>query len=355
MSDTKFREEPFKLSSSIASVLKTRVMKTLGIGATIVVSLLSFPSVLPWMIAFWISWHTWLAIRNRPAWLPLVTCLVILIVKLVPRTPAMLALACLLLVVIGLRLRCRNRKSQLAKLTLPTSIALWCVWGLMFYQWHLAATCSRTLVVDTVRPVVCIGDSLTEGMLPDHGYPDQLSKMIRPPVVNLGFSGISASQARGQISRVLQHNPQVVVIELGGHDFLKGHGRAATKANLVEMIRRCRDKDAEVILMEIPRGFIFDPYASLEREIAYEHDVQLVADTWLRQIVIMSPIAPPGMWMPRSQLSDDGIHSNGRGSAAIARRVAQALQSLCGDDVLVSAASGPSRRSRGSFGTVGKN
>ena len=87
--------------------------------------------------------------------------------------------------------------------------------------------------------------------------------------------------------------------------------------------------------MEIPRGFIFDPFASLEREIAYQHDVQLISDTWLRQIVVMSPVAPPGRWMPASQLSDDGIHSNPRGSKAIAEDVADALRSMYGDEVLV--------------------
>lgn len=38
--------------------------------------------------------------------------------------------------------------------------------------------------------------------------------------------------------------------------------------------------------------------------------------------------------MPRAQLSDDGIHSNPRGSRAIARRVARALESMYGDGVL---------------------
>jgi lysophospholipase L1-like esterase len=50
---------------------------------------------------------------------------------------------------------------------------------------------------------------------------------------------------------------------------------------------------------------------------------------WLRQIVLLSPIAPPGMWMPESsRLSDDGIHSNARGSQAIAERVAVSIKAL---------------------------
>jgi len=82
--------------------------------------------------------------------------------------------------------------------------------------------------------------------------------------------------------------------------------------------------------------------ASLDRrhhlvgQSAYEHDVELVADTWLRQIVLMSPIAPPGMWLPKSvQLSDDGIHSNHRGSGRIAACVTDALRRIYGDQIFL--------------------
>lgn len=311
------------------------VFKTLVIAIVVVVSLLSFPSVLPWMVAFWLVWASVLLFGDRPGWLPLVTCVVILVVKLVPRTPAMIVLGCVMLLVVAIRIRYRHHRLHDRRFAGFCVAALWGCWGWMFYEFHAIANSSRTLVLDPARPVVCLGDSLTQGMIPDRGYPGALEAMIRVPVVNRGFSGIATSQGLGQMDRVLADHPQVVVIELGGHDFLKGHSRAATKANLLKMIQTCRDHDAEVILMEIPRGFIFDPFASLEREIAYEQDVQLVADTWLRQIVVMSPVAPPGMWMPKSQLSDDGIHSNPAGSKAIAVRVAEALQKMVGDDIRV--------------------
>ncbi|TWU34231.1 GDSL-type esterase/lipase family protein [Novipirellula artificiosorum] len=310
------------------------LFRTFAIAVTVVLSLLAFPSVLPWVIAFWIGWYTILAMRDRPGWLPLLTCLAIFVVKLVPRTPAILTLGCILLLLTGLRFTTRDQPPVLRKHAIISILVLWCAWGWVLGEWIQVIHCGRVRSLDRSRPIVCIGDSLTDGMLPDHGYPDPLGEMLSVPVVNLGFSGIATSQALGQMDRVLEHDPQVVVIEVGGHDFLKGHSRATTKANLVAMIESCHNHDAEVILMEIPRGFILDPFASLEREIAYEHDVELVADTWLRQVVVMSPIAPPGMWMPNSQLSDDGIHSNPRGSRRIAKRVAKALRQMYGDPIL---------------------
>lgn len=244
-----------------------------------------------------------------------------------------LLLAFLLLGVASLRFMASRRGTLAARQIRAATVVLWLVWGLVCFECRQITVCNRTLSLDPSRPVVCLGDSLTQGLLPDRGYPQPLQLMIRLPVINSGFSGISTSQGLGQISRVLGHNPQVVVIELGGHDFLKGRSRATTKANLETMISQCRAAGAEVVLMEIPRGFIFDPFASLEREIAYEQDVQLVADSAIRQLVLWSPIAPPGMWFPDSQLSDDGIHSNPRGSKAMARYVAEALREMYGDSI----------------------
>lgn len=307
-----------------------RVARTLGIGCAVTLSLLAFPSTVAWMTAFWLVWHTWLVLRNRPGWLPLATCIAILAIKLVARTPLMLAFAGTLLVVAVVRYRWRNSPSDLARIKLPGTVAIWGLWLAMVWEQHTIVTCNHPQLdqQNVDRPIVCVGDSLTDGLLPDRGYPDPLRELVPQLVINEGVSGIATSQGLDLLPRVLKHQPSIVVIELGGHDFLKGRSRQATKANLVSMIQQCRAAGAEVVLMEIPRGFIFDPFASLEREIAYEHDVQLVADTWLRQVVLMSPVAPPGMWLPNERLSDDGIHSNPQGSRVIARRVAHAIQTL---------------------------
>lgn len=298
----------------------------------VALSLLSFPSLTPWVAVFWLLWH-WLCFwLNRPAWVPLIACFAILFVKLLPLTPAILCFGVVVLFAAIYRYRTHASK-QRVRFHWCVPIAVFLAWGWMCYEWRSIEACDRNLQLDD-RPIVCLGDSLTEGLLPDKGFPEQLKGMVGVPVINLGFSGISTSQGLGQIDRVLSHGPQVVIIELGGHDFLKWRSRRQTKQNLVQLVQRCREKDAEVVLMEIPRGFIFDPYASLERQVAYEHDVQLVSDTWLREIVLMSPIAPPGRWLDaKHHFSDDGIHSNERGSKAIAQRVKLALREMYGPEI----------------------
>ena len=312
-----------------------RIFRTIGVCAAVSISLLCFPHWLPWMIAFWIGWHTVLVFQGRPAYWPLITCLVICAVRLVPATPAMLLLGVALLGVAVHRIRIRDNPGGFVRIQWILLAGLWMPWGLHLTEYRRSATCNHPLKFDRTRPVVCIGDSLTEGMIPDRGYPGQLESMVRVPVINEGISGIATAPAIGILERAIAlHHPQTVVLEVGGHDFLKWHSRSSTKANLVKMITLCRQNDCEPVLMEIPRGFMIDPYASLERELAYEHDLQLVDDRWLRHIVLMSPAAPPGMWFKTEQLSDDGIHSNPKGSRAIAEFVAEALADLYGDQIL---------------------
>ena len=125
------------------------------------------------------------------------------------------------------------------------------------------------------------------------------------------------------------------MVELGGHDFLMHRSRGETKRQLEQIVTTCQAQGTDVILMEIPRGFVFDAYRGLERQVAREHDLLLVPDTTIRQLVLFSPSAPPGMWLGRAwHLSDDGLHPNQRGNHALANTVAGALADIYGSRIL---------------------
>ena len=114
-------------------------------------------------------------------------------------------------------------------------------------------------------------------------------------VINLGQDGITSADALEKLPALLEANPQAVVVELGGHDFLKGYSRASTLANLRRIVDTSRDIQAEVILMEVPRGFITDPYGAPERELARLEDLELIADLTFWQCVPL-PIAAVWPW-----------------------------------------------------------
>ena len=305
----------------------TRIGCTVFLTLFVLASLLTFPSAIPWMVACWLLGHTLLVSRSRPGWLPLVACAAILVIKRVDWSPGLITTTALMLILCVFR-AFTARKSQLplSKWLAWLGIAgMWIAWADMTYQWHKAAHPGRSLVVQPARPVACIGDSLTA-----FGYPRCLREMVSPPVADLGCDGITADDAvRRLLPSLIKANPQVVVIELGGHDFLKGYSRAATRENLEKIVDACRAIGAEVIVMEIPRGFITDPFAALERQMAREKGLELIPDTAIRRLVLWSPYAPPGMWLrPESHLSDDGLHPNPRGNRMLAGYVAGAHADL---------------------------
>jgi lysophospholipase L1-like esterase len=158
-------------------------------------------------------------------------------------------------------------------------------------------------------------------------------------VVNLGQPGVTSAEALRKLPELVAIKPQGVVIELGGHDFLKdpsllkSASRASAKRNIERLIEAARGCNAEVVLIEVPRGFVIDPYAGLERQIAREQDATLIADTVIRRFVLSSPVAPPGMWLGGPYLSDDGLHPNGRGNVLLASAVFNSLKRLYGSAI----------------------
>ena len=193
-----------------------------------------------------------------------------------------------------------------------------------------ASNSSRQFALDK-RPIACLGDSLTA-----YGYPKELEKLVSVPIADFGVNGIKINDGIKLIPEILAANPQLVVIELGGHDYnADKKPRAVTKSNLETLIEAFLEQHIVVILVEIPRGFISDPYNGLERELAAKYDLQLIDDSVIRSLIFNSPIMPPGMWLdPSQRYSDDGLHPNDMGNKHLARTVSQSLVKIYGDSVL---------------------
>lgn len=325
-----------KLLAPAAGAIR-RIAKLLGWCVAISLSLLVFPSVLAWVIAMWVV----SAIGRRSVdGRKLAVAAALPVAKGIDWRADNVALVVVSATVIvaevvrrwrGRRISTERteqaastesawfpRQSTLATSALGVSLVVF-----LYCDWQ-AVHASRSVVWSNNRPVVCLGDSLTA-----YGYPELLGGRLPCPVVNLGTDGITTEAGLARLPRALAHNPQAVVLELGGHDFLRHKPRTESKQRLQTLIDRCRQNDAEVILVEVPRGFIRDPYGGLERELARENDLRLVPDSPIRWCVLFSPFAPPGMWLPRDQhLSDDGLHPNERGNRLLARYVAQAVSDV---------------------------
>lgn len=304
-------------------------------GSAVVVtfgSLITFPAYIHWMASFWLTLSLLAFARNKLMWPWLGCCVFIMAIKRPGYTPGFWILAIAFIAVALVDWRAKRDTSESLNVRRMALYALVLIvatttFGVM--RWFAANT-SRELVLDD-RPIACLGDSLT-----DYGYPQELEKLISVPVADFGVNGIKTDHGIKMIPDILAANPQLVVIELGGHDYNADRKpRSATRSNLAKLIEAFLDQEIAVILVEIPRGFISDPYDGLERELAGQYDLQLIDDSVIRSFVFNGPMIPPGMWLdPSRRYSDDGLHPNTLGNQIFARVVCQSLVDVLGDAIL---------------------
>jgi acyl-CoA thioesterase-1 len=113
--------------------------------------------------------------------------------------------------------------------------------------------------------ILVLGDSLSAeyGLKRGTGWVALLEKKlavekIRATVVNASISGDTTSGGRARLPALLaQHQPSLVVIELGGNDALRGLPLALTQDNLVAMVRAVQQTKARVLLlgMQVPPNY----------------------------------------------------------------------------------------------------
>ena len=168
------------------------------------------------------------------------------------------------------------------------------------------------------QSIICFGDSLTEGVGAGQGedYPSVLSRLIAAPVVNAGHRGdTTAAALQRLLSDVLDKNPRLVIVLLGGNDFLRQVPVSDTKKNMEEIIRRTQEGGAMVVIVAMKLGLFTDEYGAMMEELAKKFGALLV------------PQVTKGI-LTDSKLKSDPIHPNGAGYQLIAERVAEKVKPL---------------------------
>lgn len=139
------------------------------------------------------------------------------------------------------------------------------------------------------KRLLVVGDSLSAeyGIAKGSGWVRLLEQRLQAQgmswqVVNASISGDTTSGGRSRLPALLKtHQPQLVVIELGANDALRGLSLKASEDNLRAMIRACRAIGAQVVLvgMEIPPNFgarYTQAFRSLFTRVAQQDQVPLV-------------------------------------------------------------------------------
>jgi len=188
----------------------------------------------------------------------------------------------------------------------------------------------RTPAVDARRTILFLGTSLTAGLGldPDSAYPLQIQRMIDSAgmpysVVNAGVSGETSSGLLGRLDWLMRQPFDVVVIETGANDGLRGVSVEAMRRNIQQTIERIRQARpaARIVLIQIE--------ALPNMGKAYTQQFRdAFPDLAKSNDVVLLPFLLDGV-AGRSELNQaDGVHPNYEGERIVARNVWKGLKPL---------------------------
>ncbi len=176
--------------------------------------------------------------------------------------------------------------------------------------------------------VLFLGDSLSAGfgLASEEAFPALIGELlaqqgIAVEVINAGVSGDTSAGGLARIGWLLRQHPDVVVVELGGNDGLRGLAPEVTEENLRQTIQRIQAAGAQVLLagMQMPPNYGADyqrRFAALYPKLAKELDVALI------------PFLLEGVGGDPNLNQADGIHPTAEGQRLVAQTVAHHLAKM---------------------------
>ena len=178
--------------------------------------------------------------------------------------------------------------------------------------------------------ILAFGDSLTYGhsVDPKKSYPSRLQRVLRAKgyphkVINAGVSGDTTAGGASRIDWLLQHDPEIVIVELGANDGLRGLPIEEMRRNLSYIIEACQKHGARVLLagMKITPNLgkeYAEKFENLFPELAQKYGIPLI------------PFFLEGVAGVKELTQPDGIHPIAEGYAKVTITVWKHLEPMLG-------------------------
>jgi lysophospholipase L1-like esterase len=189
-------------------------------------------------------------------------------------------------------------------------------WAVLFLLLCACGERARLEPLPSDAVVLAFGDSLTfgTGAAADESYPAQLEKMIGRRVVRAGVPGEVTADALARLPAALdEHAPRLLLLCIGGNDFLRRLGNQQAERNVREMVRLARSRGVAVFLIGTPEpGFTVSPpavYAGIAKEYRLPYEQSIIGEV-----------------LKDRTLKSDPIHPNAQGYKLIAERLAVSLK-----------------------------
>jgi acyl-CoA thioesterase-1 len=176
--------------------------------------------------------------------------------------------------------------------------------------------------------IIAFGDSLTAGfrLAPGEAFPIKLEKSLRAKgivaeVANAGVSGDTTAAGLERLDWAVPDATDIVILELGANDALRGLDPAVARRNLEAMITRIKAKGARVLLagMRAPKNWGEDyarRFDAMYPDLAKAHDLPLY------------PFFLEGVALRPELNLDDGLHPNARGVDEIVRGITPLVERM---------------------------
>ena len=168
------------------------------------------------------------------------------------------------------------------------------------------------------KNIICLGDSITYGIgaSPGHDYPSLLGRALGMKVINAGVDGDETEDVLKRLDQdVLSKNPGLVILLLGGNDYLDQVPLSESFKNLDQIIQRIQDAGATVVVIEIG--------ASVLGKRVQKHWDKLVAE---HQAPFVRTILRSYFFNPA--LKSDSLHPNDKGYEIITERILRVVKPL---------------------------
>ncbi len=194
-----------------------------------------------------------------------------------------------------------------------------CLWVCLFACALLAACGERSPALPRLAPddvVLAFGDSLTYGTGASQGqsYPAVLSGLIGRTVVSSGVPGERTAQGLERLPAVLDaHQPQIMLLCLGGNDMLRKVDAAEIESNLRQMVETATARGVAVVLIGVPKPALLGGTAQFYKTIADEYALPFEGE-------ILNDI------LKNNAYKSDPIHPNARGYRMLATALAEVLK-----------------------------
>ncbi len=181
---------------------------------------------------------------------------------------------------------------------------------------------------DDRKVLLAFGDSLTAGFgaPPGKSYPDFLQQEIDHKgyawrVVNLGTSGDTSTDGLQRLPEALDLHPQIVILELGANDGLRGIPIERMRENLEQMIEAFQNAGSKVVLA----GMTLPPNYGREYISGFENTYRELARKYRLAVI---PFLLAGVGGHADLMQRDGLHPTAEGNRRVAANVMRTVEPL---------------------------